>query len=61
MKKKFLLTAGLAAALTAGMAFTSLAGWEEHDGQWYFYKNNILYALIRLFFALVMSDIFMVS
>lgn len=40
MNKKFLLTAGLTAAFTAGMAMTSLAGWEEHDGEWFFYKNN---------------------
>lgn len=40
MKKKVLLTAGLAAAMTAGMAITSLAGWEEHNGSWYFYKDS---------------------
>lgn len=40
MKKKVLLTAGLAAAMTAGMAMTALAGWEEHYGSWYYYKDS---------------------
>ena len=40
MKKKMLLTAGLAAAMTAGMAMTALAGWEEHYGTWYYYKDS---------------------
>lgn len=39
MKKKVLLTAGMAALMTAGMAMTAFAGWEEHNGSWYF-KNS---------------------
>ena len=39
MKKKILLTAGVAAAMTVGMAMTSLAGWEEHGGNWYYYTD----------------------
>ena len=39
MNKKILLTAGLATAMTVGMAMTSLAGWEEHNGTWYYYKD----------------------
>lgn len=40
MKKKGLLTVGLAAAMTAGMAITSLAGWELHGADWYYYKDS---------------------
>lgn len=40
MKKKILLTAGLAAAMTAGMAMTALAGWEQHGADWYYYKDT---------------------
>lgn len=40
MKKKVLLTAGLAAVMTAGTVLTSLAAWELHGGDWYYYKDS---------------------
>lgn len=40
MKKRILWTAGLAAAMTVGMAMTSLAGWEQQGTDWYYYKDS---------------------
>ena len=39
MKKKVLLTAGLAALMTAGTVMTSLAAWELHNGEWFYFKD----------------------
>ncbi len=40
MKKRTLCTMGLAAAMTAGLALTSFAGW-SHDGiNWYYYHDR---------------------
>ena len=40
MKKKVLLTATLAAAMTAGMAMTAFAGWVQENGEWSYYKDS---------------------
>ena len=40
MKKKGLLTAAMAAVMTAGAAMTALAGWEMQNGEWYYYKDS---------------------
>ncbi len=40
MKKQSLWTAGLAAAMTTGMAITALAGWSQSGGDWYYFHDR---------------------
>ena len=39
-KNHVLMTMGLAGVMTAGMVITSLAGWVQTNGNWYYYKDN---------------------
>lgn len=40
MKKSALYTMGLAAAMTAGMTVTALAGWVQDGADWYYYNDK---------------------
>ncbi len=40
MKKRVLWTMGLATAMTAGLAITSLAGWQQSGTDWYYFHDR---------------------
>ncbi|MBQ5699624.1 MAG: cell wall-binding protein, partial [Lachnospiraceae bacterium] len=40
MRKNILYTAGLAAAMTAGLAITAFAGWSQDGKDWYYHHDR---------------------